>query len=157
VRTEKRQVRAGCYCRISSDPSDKRQGVDRQREDTTVMCEVQGWTPVDFYEDNDRSASNGKDRPEWARLLADIAADKIDAIVVWNQDRGWRYMAQLESLRPQLEPRGILLATTNIGVIDVRNPDDVFRAQVSTAMSELEIAKMRIRMRRAAVQRAERG
>jgi DNA invertase Pin-like site-specific DNA recombinase len=151
------QVRAGCYLRISSDPKDKRVGVERQREDTTVLCEVQGWVPIGFYEDNDRSASNGKDRPQWDRLLADIAAGKADAIVVWNQDRGWRKMADLESLRPQLEPRGVLLATTNIGVIDFRNADDVFRAQVSTAMSEMEVAKMKVRMRRAARQRAERG
>jgi DNA invertase Pin-like site-specific DNA recombinase len=155
--TTKPQLRAACYCRISSDPKDKREGVDRQREDTATMCEVQGWTPAGFYIDNDRSASNGKRRSEWERLLADVAAGKIDAIVVWNQDRGWRKMADLESLRPQLEPRGVLLATTNIGVVDVRNPDDVFRAQVSTAMSELEVAKMRVRQRRAARSKAEKG
>ncbi len=151
------QVRAGCYCRISSDPKDKREGVDRQCEDTADICAINGWTPAGFYVDNDRSASNGKDRPEWDKLLADIKAGSIDAIVVWNQDRGWRKMADLESLRPLLEPRGVPLATTNIGVIDFRNADDVFRAQVSTALSEMEVAKMKVRMRRAARQRAERG
>ena len=35
-------TRAGCYCRISSDPRDKREGVGRQREDTTTLCEVKG-------------------------------------------------------------------------------------------------------------------
>jgi DNA invertase Pin-like site-specific DNA recombinase len=155
--TPKPQLRAGCYCRISSDPNDKREGVDRQKEDTSVLCEVQGWAPAGFYIDNDRSASNGKDRPEWERLLADIKARKIQAIVVWNQDRGWRKMADLESLRPLLEPRGVLLATTNIGVIDFRNADDVFRAQVSTALSEMEVAKMRVRQLRAARQRAQQG
>jgi DNA invertase Pin-like site-specific DNA recombinase len=152
------QIRAACYLRISSDPQDKRTGVDRQRDDTALICEVQGWTPVHPpYVDNDRSASNGKDRREWDRLLADVKAGKIDAIVVWNQDRGWRKMADFESLRPMLEPRGVLLATTNIGVIDFRNGDDVFRAQISTAMSEMETAKMRVRMLRAARQKAERG
>lgn len=121
------------------------------------MCEVQGWTPAGFYVDNDRSATNGKERPEWARLLADVEDGAIDAIVVWNQDRGWRKMADLESLRPVLEPRGVPLATTNIGVIDFRNADDVFRAQISTAMSEMEVAKMKVRMRRAARQKAEKG
>jgi DNA invertase Pin-like site-specific DNA recombinase len=153
----KKQLRAGCYCRISSDPKDKREGVDRQREDTADICAINGWTPAGFYIDNDRSASNGKKRDEWDRLLADVKARKLDAIVVWNQDRGWRKMADLESLRPLLEPRGVLLATTNIGVIDFRNADDVFRAQVSTAMSEMEIAKMKVRMRRAAREKAEKG
>jgi DNA invertase Pin-like site-specific DNA recombinase len=157
IDTPKPPVRAGCYLRISSDPDDKRGGVDRQREDTADICAMNDWKVAGYYEDNDRSASNGKAREEWERLLADVKAAKIDAIVVWNQDRGWRKMADLESLRPLLEPRGVLLATTNIGVIDVRNADDVFRAQVSTATSELEIAKMRIRQRRFARQRAERG
>ena len=157
--TETAQVRAGCYCRISSDPKDKRQGVTRQREDTAVMCEVTGWAVADYYVDNDRSASSGKDRPEWNRLLADVKAGKIDAIVVWNQDRGWRMMADLEDLRRFFTSldRPVPLATTNIGVIDFRNADDVFRVQVSTAMSEMEIAKMRVRQRRAARQRAEQG
>lgn len=150
-------LRAGCYCRISSDPHDKREGTDRQRQDTADMCEMYGWQIADVYVDDDRSASNGQRRPEWDRLLADVEAGKIGAIVVWNQDRGWRKMADLESLRPLLAPRGVLLATTNIGVIDFRNADDVFRAQVSTALSEMEIAKMKVRMRRAARQAAERG
>jgi len=153
----KPQVRAGCYCRISSDPEDKREGTQRQREDTAVMCEVNGWTPVGYYVDDDKSASNGQARPDWDRLLADIKAGKIDAVVVWNQDRGWRKMADLEDLRPLFASRGVKLATTNIGNIDFNNPDDVFRAQVSTALSEMEIAKMRVRQLRAARQRAQQG
>lgn len=121
------------------------------------MCTINGWQPVGYYIDNDRSASNGGPRPEWTRLLNDVADGRVDAIVVWNQDRGWRKMSDLESLRPLLEPRGVLLATTNIGVVDFRNADDVFRAQVSTALSEMEVAKMKVRMRRAARQKAEQG
>jgi DNA invertase Pin-like site-specific DNA recombinase len=150
-------IRAACYCRISSDPKDKREGVTRQKEDTAVLCEVNGWQVADYYVDNDVSASNGGLRPEWNRLLDDVKAGKVDAIVVWNQDRGWRKMVDLESLRPVLEPRGVVLATTNIGTIDFRNADDVFRAQVSTALAEMEIAKMQVRQRRAARQRAEQG
>lgn len=81
------QVRAGCDCRTSSDPNDKREGVDRQRADITALREVKGWTPAAFYIDNDRSASNGKQRPEWDRLQADINAGTIDAIAAWDQDR----------------------------------------------------------------------
>jgi DNA invertase Pin-like site-specific DNA recombinase len=60
----KPQIRAGCYCRISSDPDDKREGTQRQREDTGALCEVKDWTVAGYYVDDDRSASNGKDRPE---------------------------------------------------------------------------------------------
>jgi DNA invertase Pin-like site-specific DNA recombinase len=152
-------IRAGCYLRISSDPKDKRQGVDRQRQDTTVLCEKENWTPVAFYEDNDRSASNGKERPEWERLLADVKAGKIDAIAAWDQDRGWRLMHELEDLRRFFSSLGreIKLATTGQGEIDLYSPTGVMTAQIKTAVSEHEISMMKVRMRRAARQKAERG
>lgn len=157
--TTKSQVRAGCYLRISSDPKDKRAGVDRQREDTTALCELKGWTPVDFYPDNDRSASNGTKRPEWERLLADVKAGKIDAIAAWDQDRGWRMMHELEDLRRFFTSLGrkVPLATTGQGDIDLYTPTGVLTAQIKTAVSEHEIAMMRVRQRRAARQKAERG
>lgn len=155
----KLQVRAGCYCRISSDPKDKREGVQRQREDTTALCEVKNWRVADFYIDNDKSASNGKGRPEWDRLLADIEAGRIDAIAAWDQDRGWRVMDELEQLRKFFNglDRHILLATTGQGDIDLYSPTGVMMSQIKTAVSEHEIAMMRVRMRRAARQRAEKG
>ena len=157
--TEKKQVRAGCYLRISSDPHDKRQGVERQRQDTTALCEIKGWVPAGFYVDNDRSASNGKERPEWDRLLADITAGNIDAIAAWDQDRGWRMMHELEELRRFFTKlrRKIPLATTGQGEIDLYSPTGVLTAQIKTAVSEHEIAMMKVRQRRAARQRAEQG
>lgn len=157
--TTKTKVRAGCYCRISSDPDDKREGVDRQRSDTTALCEVKDWTPAGFYIDNDRSASNGKDRPDWDRLLADIKAGKIDAIAAWDQDRGWRMMSELEELRRFFTALGrqIPLATTGQGDIDLYSPTGVLTAQIKTAVSEHEIAMMKVRMRRAAKEKAAKG
>src|SRR5581483_5403356 len=153
------KVRAGCYLRISSDPKDKRAGIQRQREDTTALCEVKGWTPVDFYPDNDRSASNGKARPQWDRLLADIKAGKVDAIAAWDQDRGWRMMHELEELRRFFTSLGrrVPLATTGQGDVDLYSPTGVLTAQNKTAVSEHEIAMMKVRMRRAARQKAESG
>ncbi|MGO9506670.1 MAG: recombinase family protein, partial [Mycobacterium sp.] len=117
----KEQVRAGCYLRISSDPDDKREGTQRQREDTAALCEVQGWTIAGVYPDDNRSASNGEDRPQWKQLLADITAGKIDAIAAWDQDRNWRMMSELEDLRRFFTGLGreVKLATTGQGEIDL--------------------------------------
>jgi DNA invertase Pin-like site-specific DNA recombinase len=155
----KPQIRAGCYLRISSDPEDKRNGVVRQREDTATLCEKEGWQLVRYYEDNDRSASNGKDRPRWEELLADIKAGEIDAVAAWDQDRNWRMMHELEDLRKFFGTLGreVKLATTGQGVIDLYSPTGVLMAQVKTAVSEHEIAMMRVRQLRAARQRAEQG
>ena len=151
------QVRAACYCRISSDPKDKREGVDRQREDTAILCEIKGWQVAGVYIDNDRSASNGKHRPEWERLLADIEAGKIDAVAAWDQDRVNRMMEDFESYKKVFVKRGIQLATSNNGDIDLSTPSGVLTATIKTAVSEHEISMMKIRMRRAAKQKAERG
>lgn len=155
----KPQFRAGCYCRISSDPDDKREGTQRQRQDTAALCEVQGWAVAEYYIDDNRSASNGKDRPAWKRLLGDISAGKIDAIAAWDQDRNWRMMHELEDLRKFFASLGreVLLATTGQGVIDLYSPTGVMMAQIKTAVSEHEIAMMRVRQKRAARQRAEQG
>jgi DNA invertase Pin-like site-specific DNA recombinase len=159
TQTSNTQLRAGCYHRISNDPKDRRTGVDRQRQDTAALCEVQGWTPAGDYTDNDRSASNGQRRQHWERLLADIRDGKIDAIAAWDQDRNWRMMHDLEELRRFFATVGreIRLATTGQGVIDLFSPTGVLAAQIKTAVSEHEIAMMKVRMRRAARDRAERG
>jgi DNA invertase Pin-like site-specific DNA recombinase len=154
---QKQPVRAACYCRISSDPKDKREGVDRQREDTSALCELKGWKVAGVYIDNDRSASNGKNRPEWERLLADIQAGKIDAVAAWDQDRVNRMMEDFVHYKKLFVERGILLATSNNGDIDLSTPSGVLTATIKTAVSEHEVAMMRIRMKRAARQRAEQG
>ncbi|EIT90884.1 recombinase family protein [Mycobacteroides abscessus] len=153
------RVRAGCYLRISSDPRDRREGVDRQREDTSALCEVKGWEAARYYIDNDRSASNGKDRPEWDRLLADIESGDIDAIAAWDQDRGWRMMSELEELRRFFKSLGrrVQFATTGQGDIDLYSPTGVLAVQIKTAVSEHEIAMMKVRMLRAARHKAEQG
>lgn len=155
--TPKQQLRAACYCRISSDPNDKREGVTRQRQDTTDLCAVKGWTVVDYYIDNDRSATSGKPRPEWERLLADIEAGKIDAVAAWDQDRVNRTMDDLQRYQKVFANKGTLFATTNGGEIDLATPQGVLFAQMRTANAQFENSMMRVRMKRAARQKAEQG
>src|SRR5271163_3835204 len=127
------QLRAACYCRISSDPEDRKEGTQRQREDTAALCEVKGWTIAGFYVDDDKSASNGKQRPEWDRLLADIRAGKIDAVAAWDQDRVNRTMDDFMAYKSLFVARGIKLATSNNGDIDLSTPAGELMATIKTA------------------------
>src|SRR3954464_9975550 len=95
----KHRLRAGGHLRISSDPKDKREGVDRQREDVTVLAEAYGLDIVEWFIDNDTSASKGLQRKRWNDLLAKIESGELDAIGAWDQDRNWRMMSELEDLR----------------------------------------------------------
>jgi recombinase/recombinase-like zinc beta ribbon protein len=68
-------------------------------------------------------------------------------------------MHELESLRRFFDTLGrpIKFATTGQGDIDLYSPTGIFAMQIKTAVSEHEVAMMRIRQRRAARQRAEQG
>ena len=78
---------AAVYCRISQDREGAGLGVTRQEADCRALCERRGWTVVEVYTDNDVSAYSGKPRPNWARLIEDVRAGHIGAIVGWHVDR----------------------------------------------------------------------
>src|SRR5262245_1814242 len=83
-------MRAAIYTRISLDKTGKRAGVERQRADCEALCKKRGWSVVDQFEDNDRSAYSGRQRREYERLLQVVAAGDVDVVVAWHHDRIWR-------------------------------------------------------------------
>jgi DNA invertase Pin-like site-specific DNA recombinase len=130
---------------------------DHGRGDGELLCELKGWQIAGVYIDNDRSASNGKKRQHWERLLADIEAGRVDAVAAWDQDRVNRMMDDFVRYNRLFVDRGVMLATANNGDIDLSTPSGVMTATIKTAVAEHEIGMMRIRQRRAARQKAERG
>src|SRR5439155_10918586 len=77
----------GVYTRLSLDRDGTKEGPDRQEAACRRLASERGWTVVDVYEDRDISAYSGKVRPEYDRLMADVAAGRIDTILVWKLDR----------------------------------------------------------------------
>jgi site-specific DNA recombinase len=72
---------AAVYVRISQARDGEHAGVDRQRDDCLALAERQGWTVGEVYTDNDRSAYDGKPRPDYVRMLADIEAGRVDGVI----------------------------------------------------------------------------
>ena len=72
-------------------------GVSRQVQDCRALAERRGWHVVDSYIDDDVSAYKGKPRPEYRRMLDDMRAGAVDAVVVWHLDRLHRYPKYLPS------------------------------------------------------------
>lgn len=80
-------VRAGIYMRISRA---RRVLLDAQRQEPPcrAFCAEQGWQVVEVYVDDSRSAyRQDVRRDNFERMLADVRAGKIDAIVTWQADR----------------------------------------------------------------------
>jgi site-specific DNA recombinase len=78
---------AAIYCRISDDREGAGLGVARQEADCRERAKRLGWTVAGLYVDNDFSAYSGKIRPEYRRLLADLRAGVLDAVIAWHTDR----------------------------------------------------------------------
>ncbi|MBA3290875.1 MAG: recombinase family protein, partial [Actinobacteria bacterium] len=148
--------RAGIYLRISSDPDGKRLGVTRQLEDCEKKAAVMGWEIAGVYEDNDRSASNGKRRPEYERLLADLEAKRVDAVVVWDLDRLTRRPIELEHFMDLADRRKVALASVG-GDVDLATDNGRMFARIKGAVSRAEIERKSARQTRANLQRAESG
>jgi DNA invertase Pin-like site-specific DNA recombinase len=88
-------VRAAIYLRQSRDALGDGRAVERQREDCETLAADRGWTVTASLTDNDVSASSGKLRPGYQRLLGLVDDRAVDVIVVWHIDRLTRRLVLL--------------------------------------------------------------
>lgn len=75
------------YARVSDDDRGAAEGVESQHADNEEFGEEIGRPLAGTYQDNSLSAFTGRERPEFQRLLADVAAGLISAVIVWHADR----------------------------------------------------------------------
>jgi site-specific DNA recombinase len=152
-------TRAGIYCRISEDRADGALGVGRQREDCLKIAAAKGWQVVDTYIDNNSSASrySRKARTEYLRLLDDIEAGKLDAVVIWMEDRLQRQVLELAEFLKVCEKAGVHKIASVGGEFDVADPDQRNMLYIKAAMAEAEVEKLRSRVQRQRLQAAQRG
>jgi site-specific DNA recombinase len=152
-------IRAGIYCRISRDGEGERLGVQRQRKDCLKIAQDRGWTVVEEYIDNDVSAGKGskKVRKEYRRLLDDIEHGKLDAVVLWMEDRLQRQVIELAEFLKVCDAAGVTRIASAGGEFDLADPDQRTMLYIKAAMAEAEIEKMRARVRRKNLERAENG
>lgn len=91
----------------------------KQYEDTLALCPK--WTLVGFYIDHGSAAPNMESAPEWARLLDDCMAGKVDLIITQKVSNVSRrpYEINLCSrlLAAQQHPIGIYFVSEDIFTI----------------------------------------
>lgn len=131
-------MKAAIYLRISQDATGEQAGVTRQREDCLELVKSQGWEVYDTYQDNDFSASSGKRRPEYNRMLEDIRAGLVDAVVAWHPDRLYRKLPDLEELINAVEARNVIMRTHRAGEIDLATPTGRMLARILSATAQAE-------------------
>lgn len=110
-------LRAAIYDRVSQDRRGSGRSVTEQSAANRQACTERQWDVVDEYTDNDRSASRfaRKGRPDWERLVADLAAGKFDVLVLWESSRGSRDLAVWAALLDACRDRGVQIHVTSDG------------------------------------------
>ena len=146
-------MRAAVYLRQSKDRYGDELAVSRQRDDCLALCAQRGWMAVEYL-DNDRSASNGKPRPDYQRMLADIRANEVQAVVAWDADRLHRRPVELEEFIDLADTKRLSLATIG-GDFDLSTPTGRGNARMKGVFARMEMEQKSARQKRAAKQLAE--
>jgi len=150
-------MRAAIYCRISDDRAGKGLGVARQRTDCEDIVRRESWELAEVYVDNDLSAFNGKPRPAYDRMLADLAAGYLDAVVAWHPDRLYRDMRDMEDFIDAVEDARAQVRTVTAGAVDLATASGRMTARVGAAVARHESEHKAERIRRKMAELAEAG
>jgi site-specific DNA recombinase len=149
--------KAGVYVRISEDREGAGLGVQRQEADCRAFAAQVDWEVADVYVDNDISAYSGKRRPEYRRLLDDLEAGTIDAVLAWHADRLHRAPVELEEFIRICEAHGVEVRTVKSGELDLDTSSGRMVARILGSVARHESEHKAERIRRKHLELAEAG
>ncbi len=147
---------AAIYTRISSDQDGTGLGVARQEQDCQVLADRLGWPVAEVYCDNDISAYSGKKRPAYRRLVADVAAGRRDAVLIYHLDRLTRRPVELEEFVDTFT-RAKARVKFVAGDADITTGDGLLVLRIMAAVAANESASKSRRITRKHQELAERG
>ncbi|GAA4292935.1 recombinase family protein [Mycobacterium paraffinicum] len=150
-------MRTAIYTRISADQTGEGLGVARQLEDCANLAARLGWEVVIRYDDNDLSAFNGKRRPGFETMLADMAGGKFNSLICWHTDRLYRSMRDLERLIDIAERNRITIKTVQGGDLDLSTSAGRMMARILGSVARQESEHTAERRKRANAQKAASG
>lgn len=149
-------MRAAIYARQSLDRSGEGLAVARQIEACRDLADRNDWQVVQEYVDNDVSASGGR-RPEWSRLLVDLAAGQHDVLVCWHTDRLYRRVRDLVDLVEIAERQALRIASVRAADLDLSTPAGRMLAGMLGHAQRYEVEQKSARQIAANQQRARAG
>jgi site-specific DNA recombinase len=142
-------MRAAIYTRLSVERDGTvKAGRELQLRDCRRLVEAKGWTEMGVYSDRDASAYSAKaKRPEYDRLIADLKAGLIDAVVIWKLDRltrgGMRSIARTLDLLHECD--AVFVSVTETLDTSTAMGEGVVGIIASVAKQSSEDASLRIR------------
>jgi DNA invertase Pin-like site-specific DNA recombinase len=148
---------AAIYTRISEDRNAVCLGVERQEEECRELAQRLGWAVTEVYSDPNISAFNGRRRPDYERLLSDIGAGRVTAVIAWDPDRLHRRSRELERYIDLCEKHDVANQTVCAGMWDLTTPAGRMVARQLGAVASYESEHKSARLKSARVQHAKQG
>ncbi len=107
--------RAAVYVRVSSEEQVEGYSLDAQVRATHLYCEAQGWSVVETYRDEGKSArtDNLAKRPAFSTMLSHAELGRFDVIVVHKLDRFARNLRVTLETLDRLERVGASFVSVN--------------------------------------------
>lgn len=132
-------TRAALYARVSTtDQQTENQLIELRR-----YAEARGWIATEYV---DLGTSGSKDRrPDLDRLMADVAARRIDSVVVWRLDRFGRNLRHLVVTIEELTAAGIAFVSLGES-IDTTSPTGRLMLGILGSFAEFERERIRERI-----------
>ncbi len=143
--------------RISDDREGAGLGVKRQAEDCQALAARYGWQVAEVYVDDNRSAFSGRERPEYRRMLDDLAAGRRDGVLAWHTDRLHRSPLELEEFIDIVDRGRLPVHTVKAGPLDLATPAGRMVARQLGAVARYESEHRAARNRRKAEELAAEG
>ncbi|MFD6094528.1 recombinase family protein [Oerskovia sp. NPDC060338] len=140
---------AAIYVRISRDTLGDSLGVERQEAECRSLADRLGFAVSRVYKDNDVSATSGKIRPDFERLMSDAPA----VVIVWHTDRLVRLTKELE----RVIDAGMVVHAVTAGHLDLSTASGRATARTVTAWATYEGEQKGARQRAANAQAAASG
>ncbi len=101
-------------------------GIDVQLSRCRAVAAEEGWRIADEYVDDDRSAYGSAVRESYDQMMADLAAGRFDAVLVYKADRLGRDDRERRRFEDAYTSAGLwLVATSSGGRYDLRTADGV--------------------------------
>lgn len=122
-----------------------------------MLAEAKGWDNLALYRDNDKSATSGKERPDFERLIRDIDSGRVSAVVVWHLDRLTRTIRDLTRVIEAGKAQRVNIACVHGVSLDLGDPTGVAVATILTAIAAMEVQHKGNRQKEANRQRAVTG
>lgn len=132
-------TRVAAYLRVSTDEQARSGlGLGAQQARCIAMATVKGWPAPALYADEGISGTKEtRKRPQLARLMADVAAGEIQAVIILDLSRLARKTRLVLDLVEEMTRRGVSLVSCKES-LDTTTPQGQFVLTMFAALAQLE-------------------